>query len=56
MPLLTLARYILEYALMEYSTIHFSDSKIASAALYLALKMKKDENGPWSSTLEYFSG
>lgn len=54
MPTLTLARYILEYSLMDYSTISFSDSKIASAALLLALKMK--DLGDWSPTLEYYTG
>lgn len=54
MPTLTLARYILEYSLMDYSTIMFSDSKMAAAALLLALQMKN--LGGWTSTLEYYSG
>lgn len=54
MPTLTLARYILEYSLMDYSTISFSDSKIASAALLLALQMK--DIGGWTPTLEYYTG
>lgn len=54
MPTLTLARYILEYSLMDYSTIRISDSKIAAAALLLALRMK--DLGGWTSTLEYYSG
>ncbi|XP_017876293.1 G2/mitotic-specific cyclin-B3 isoform X2 [Ceratina calcarata] len=54
MPTLTLARYILEYSLMDYSTIMFSDSKMAAAALLLALQMK--DLGGWTSTLEYYSG
>uniref|UniRef100_A0A1B6DIX4 Uncharacterized protein n=1 Tax=Clastoptera arizonana TaxID=38151 RepID=A0A1B6DIX4_9HEMI len=54
MPLLTLARFILEYSLMEYPTITLSDSKMAAASLYLALKMKK--SGSWTNTLHYFSG
>ncbi|XP_053998117.1 G2/mitotic-specific cyclin-B3 [Hylaeus anthracinus] len=54
MPTLTLARYILEYSLMDYSTIMFSDSKIAAAALLLALQMK--DLGGWTPTLEYYSG
>ncbi|KZC13034.1 G2/mitotic-specific cyclin-B3 [Dufourea novaeangliae] len=51
---LTLARYILEYSLMDYSMIRFSDSKMAAAALLLALQMK--DLGGWTPTLEYYSG
>lgn len=54
MPTLTLARYILELSLMEYHTIFYSESKIACAALYIALKMKHKTG--WSQTLEYYSG
>ncbi|KAG7207685.1 hypothetical protein KM043_009304 [Ampulex compressa] len=54
MPTLTLARYILEHSLMDYTTIMFSDSKIAAAALLLALQMK--DLGGWTPTLEYYSG
>lgn len=54
MPLLTLARFILEYSLMDYSTITFSDSKMAAASLLLAIIMK--EGGKWTPTLEYYSG
>lgn len=54
MPTLTLARYILESSLMDYSTIMFSDSKIAAAALFLALQMK--DLGGWTPTLEYYTG
>uniref|UniRef100_A0A8D8ZHY4 G2/mitotic-specific cyclin-B3 n=1 Tax=Cacopsylla melanoneura TaxID=428564 RepID=A0A8D8ZHY4_9HEMI len=54
LPLLTLARYILELSLMEYSLSRESDSKLASASLYLAQRMSKIE--PWNSTLEYYSG
>ncbi|KAL1124781.1 hypothetical protein AAG570_001402 [Ranatra chinensis] len=54
MPLLTLARYILEYSLMDYSMIHYSDSKIAAASLLLAITMKG--KGKWTPTLEYYSG
>ncbi|KAJ3654629.1 hypothetical protein Zmor_013804 [Zophobas morio] len=54
MPLLTLARFILEHSLMEYATVTVRDSKLAAAALYLALKMKK--TGGWSAALEFYSG
>nr|XP_014085901.1 G2/mitotic-specific cyclin-B3 [Bactrocera oleae]XP_014085902.1 G2/mitotic-specific cyclin-B3 [Bactrocera oleae] len=55
MPTLTLARYILELSLMDYATIHFSDSKLACAALFMALRLDGDTN-PWTLTLEYYSG
>ena len=54
MPILTLARYILEFSLMDYGTITSSDSKMASAALYMALRMNKRTG--WNATLEYYSG
>ncbi|XP_014292383.1 G2/mitotic-specific cyclin-B3 [Halyomorpha halys] len=54
MPLLTLARFILEYSLMDYSTVTYSDSKMAAAALLLAIIMK--QGGTWTPTLEYYSG
>ncbi|EDV53784.1 G2/mitotic-specific cyclin-B3 [Drosophila erecta] len=60
MPTLTLARYILELSLMDYATISFSDSQMASAALFMALRM---HGGPgqldkqtWGSTLTYYTG
>ena len=54
MPTLTLARYILEYSLMDYMKISLSDSKMAAAALFLALQMKNF--GGWTETLEYYTG
>ncbi|CAH1979792.1 unnamed protein product [Acanthoscelides obtectus] len=54
MPTLTLARYILEFCLMEYETVLIRDSKLACAAMYLALKMKKFPG--WNATLEHYSG
>merc|ERR1719383_699102 len=55
MPVLTLARYILETSLMEYSlNIETSESKLAAAAMVLALTMK-DITG-YKATLEYYSG
>lgn len=55
MPTLTLARFILEFSLMDYATISFRDSQLACAALFIALKMNGLEN-PWSTTLEYYTG
>lgn len=54
MPLLTLARFILEFTLMDYCTVTLSDSKLAAAALYLAIKMKEEQE--WDDTLIYFTG
>ncbi|EEB16691.1 G2/mitotic-specific cyclin-B3, putative [Pediculus humanus corporis] len=54
MPTLTLARYILELSLMEYHMIFHSESKIACAALYMALRMKNISG--WTPTLEFYSG
>lgn len=54
MPELTLARFILEFSLMSYDLITLSDSKVAAAALYMALRMNNKTG--WNKTLEYFSG
>ena len=54
MVTLTLARYILEYSLMDYSTIQLSDSKMACAALFMSLRMNGMEG--WNATYEYYSG
>lgn len=53
---MTLARYILEYGLMDYETITLSDSKLAAAALYIALKMLTPSNDAvWTDTLRYYA-
>lgn len=54
MPELTLARYILEHSLMNYDVITLSDSKMASACLFMALRMNNKPG--WNRTLEYYSG
>jgi hypothetical protein len=54
MQTLTLARFILEFALMDYTTIHLSDSLMACAALFIALRMNKCEG--WNAAYEYYSG
>lgn len=54
MELLTLARFILEYCLMDYFVVTASDSKMAAAALHIARIMEKVGN--WDATLEYYSG
>merc|ERR1712122_63118 len=55
MPVLTLARYILEMSLMEYKlNINTSESKLAATSIALAMKMKGITG--FKPTLEYFSG
>lgn len=54
MPELTLARFILEFSLMSYEMITLSDSKIAAACLFMALRMSNKPG--WNKTLEYYSG
>jgi len=53
MEVLTLSRYILEMSLMDYNLIEELDSRLAAAALSLAMQMSKLE--PWNKTLEYYS-
>ncbi|XP_065371726.1 G2/mitotic-specific cyclin-B3 [Calliphora vicina] len=55
MPTLTLARYILELSLMDYDCIMLSDSKMACAALFMALRLH-GEAKPWSPTLIHYTG
>lgn len=47
MPELTLARFILEFSLMNYDTIGLSDSKMA---------LRMNHKTGWNKTLEYYSG
>ncbi|XP_066261440.1 G2/mitotic-specific cyclin-B3 isoform X2 [Euwallacea similis] len=54
MNVLTLARYILEFSLMEYETVTIRDSLLASASLYLSLRMK--EISGWTPTLQFYTG
>lgn len=55
MPVLTLARYILEFSLMEYSVnVEISESEVAAACLVLAFKMKGIKG--YGPTLAYYSG
>ncbi|XP_022120191.1 G2/mitotic-specific cyclin-B3 isoform X3 [Pieris rapae] len=54
MPTLTLARFILEQCLLEYSLVSLSDSKMAAAALYVALRMKNVSH--WTPTLQHYTG
>ena len=55
MPVLTLARYILEMSLMEYTlNTNTSESRLAATCLVLAMKMKGITG--FKPTLEYYSG
>jgi len=55
MPVLTLARYILELSLMEYAVnVDISESEVAAGCLVLALKMKGIKG--FGATLAYYSG
>lgn len=54
MPELTLARFILEFSLMNYELITLSDSKVAAACLFMALRMNNKVG--WNKTFEYYSG
>lgn len=47
METLTLARFILEFSLMDYPLVSVLDSKVAAACLMLALSMRK--LGEWVS-------
>ncbi|RUS71536.1 hypothetical protein EGW08_020706 [Elysia chlorotica] len=54
METLTLARYILELSLMEYSLVSELDSMIAAAALYIAMRMRSE--GAWEGDVIKASG
>ncbi|XP_028571227.2 G2/mitotic-specific cyclin-B3 isoform X1 [Podarcis muralis] len=54
METLTLARFICELTLQDYDFVQESASQLASACLFLALRMK--ELGGWGPTLERYSG
>ncbi len=51
MDVLTLGRYILEMSLMDYKYTQMSDSKVAAAALLLAVTMKKTHTWVRSSVI-----
>lgn len=50
-----LSRYILEFSMMNYVLISFSESKMAAAALFIAMQNFDSESG-WTSSMEYCSG
>ncbi|KAM3924446.1 G2/mitotic-specific cyclin-B2-like [Leptodactylus fuscus] len=50
----TLAKYLMELALIDYDMIHFRPSEIASAALCLAQKVLGQ--GSWGATQHHYTG
>lgn len=57
MPVLTLARYILETSLMEYKfNVQLSESILAAATLALAMKISNIEDAKWVGPLKFYSG
>jgi len=56
MSVLTYARYVLETSLLEYKfNVEMSESKLAAAALVLALKVNQVKD-KWVNTLAFYSG
>lgn len=51
----TLAKYLMELTITEYTFVHRLPSLIAAAALYLSMKVFCKENGAWSDTLHHYS-
>jgi cyclin B len=57
MPVLTLARYILETSLMEYKfNVQLSESLLAAATLALAMKIQNIDSYMWLGPLRFYSG
>jgi len=57
MPVLTLARYILETSLMEYKfNVELSESILAAATLALAMKVSNIDQTKWIGPLKFYSG
>ena len=46
----SLSRYLMELGLVNYKTVRFSQSNLAASALYLSLKMTKNQN-PWNDLI-----
>ena len=49
-----LAQYMIEIALLDYSSIHIKPSYLAMISLYLAQKIMKNPN-PWNKDLAAFT-
>ena len=45
-----LSRYLIELSLVNYKMLRFTNSNLAASALYLAMKMTKQQN-PWTDQL-----
>ena len=48
----TLSRYFLELSLVEYRMLKHYPSMLASAALFLSMKILKKEFSPWTEKLK----
>jgi len=53
-PTLTLARFMLETSLMDYAYVRCSESRLAAAALLLAMRMNSE--GCWDGTMVHYTG
>jgi len=52
----SLAKYILELALLDYSLLSLPGSQQAAASLHLSLQLLKPSEQVWSPTLQHYSG
>jgi hypothetical protein len=52
----TLAKYILEGTLLDYSLVSVSPSLTAAVSLYLALLLVEQSEISWDASLEFYSG
>nr|XP_017029094.1 G2/mitotic-specific cyclin-B3-like [Drosophila kikkawai] len=59
-PTWTLGSYILELGIFDYTTVGHSDSQLAAAALFMALRMHGNpdqlDGDTWNESLVYYSG
>ncbi|KAG8541910.1 hypothetical protein GDO81_027996 [Engystomops pustulosus] len=51
-PLHTLAKYLMELAMLDYDMVHFPPSQVAAAAFCLSQKVL--DSGEWTPTLQYY--
>ena len=50
MVIFNLSRYLIELSLVNYKMLKYTNSNLAASALYLSLKMTKNQQ-PWSDQL-----
>ncbi|XP_073440284.1 G2/mitotic-specific cyclin-B1 isoform X2 [Dendrobates tinctorius] len=51
-PLHTLAKYLMELAMLDYDMVHFPPSQVAAAAFHLSQKVL--DGGEWTPTLQHY--